>query len=60
MPPELRIVIVNGATAPKVIGPEPSPAPAARPTRTIDHDAAVAEQTTKERYRPVSTPSGLI
>jgi len=60
MLPGLQIVIVNGTTAPKVIGPEPFPAPAARPTRTIDHDAAVAEQTTKERYRPVSTPSGLI
>jgi hypothetical protein len=36
-------VAPNGTTAPKVIGPEPFPAPAAIPTLTIDHDAAAAE-----------------
>jgi hypothetical protein len=38
--PGLQIVIVNGTTAPRVIGTEPFPAPAALLPRTIDHDAA--------------------
>jgi hypothetical protein len=33
----------KGTAAPKAIGPEPSPAQAAIPTRTIDHDAPAAE-----------------
>jgi hypothetical protein len=41
--PGLQIVIVNGTTAPKVIGPEPFPAPAALPMRTIDHETSAAE-----------------
>jgi hypothetical protein len=39
MLPGLQIVIIGGPT-PKVIGPAPFPAPAALPSRTIDHDAA--------------------
>jgi hypothetical protein len=40
--PGLQIVIVNGTTAPKVIGPAPF-APAAIAPRTIDHEPAQAE-----------------
>ena len=36
--PGLQIVIVNGTTAPKVIGPAPFPTPAAIPDQTVDHD----------------------
>jgi hypothetical protein len=41
--PGLQIVIVNGTNSPRIIGPEPYAPPAALPTRTIDHDAAVAD-----------------
>jgi hypothetical protein len=41
--PGLQIVIMNGTATPKVIGPEPFPAPAALPGRTIDHEPAQAE-----------------
>jgi hypothetical protein len=40
--PGLQIVIVNGTSAPKVIGPAPFPAPAAIP-QTIDHEQARAD-----------------
>jgi hypothetical protein len=43
MLPGLQIVIVNGTTAPKVIGPEPFPAPAVIPPHTIEHKPVQAE-----------------
>jgi hypothetical protein len=40
--PGLQIVIVNGTSTPKIIGPAPFPAPAI-PGHTIDHERARAE-----------------
>ncbi|THD56016.1 MAG: hypothetical protein E8A46_04370 [Bradyrhizobium sp.] len=41
--PGLQIVIVNGTSPPRVIGPTPFPAPATIPPRTIDHQPAQAD-----------------
>jgi hypothetical protein len=38
--PGLQIVIMNGTVAPKIIGPEPFPTPAAIPDHTVDHEPA--------------------
>jgi hypothetical protein len=35
--PGLQIVIVNGTSTPKIIGPAPFPAPAAIPQQPADH-----------------------
>jgi hypothetical protein len=42
-PPPADAAAPKSTTAPKAIRPEPSPAPTAIPTRTIDHDAPAAE-----------------
>jgi hypothetical protein len=41
--PGLQIVIVNGTSTPKVIGPAPFPAPATVPPQAIDHEQARAD-----------------